>query len=436
MNRTINVNEQQRLEELESYHILDTLSEKEYDDITKMASIICDTPVALITFLDSERQWFKSKIGTDITATPKEISFCMHAISSDEPFVINDTSRDERFKNNPLVTDNPNIGFYAGIPLISKNGYGLGTVCVIDTKPRTLNESQLTAMKILKDQVVNLLELHKLNYELSAHSKTLESKLDKQIADRLREVAEQNIALEKMNKELQAFAYISSHDLQEPLRKIQTFISMIEQKEYECLSDSAKEYFAKIHQSSVRMSALIKDLLAYSRASNSKKEFKKISIQSVVDSVHEDLFEEIESKQAQILLLNDMDLHVIPFQFRQLVYNLVSNSLKFSRADTIPEITINCISGNAESFALDKLEKGRIYSQITIKDNGMGFENIYNEKIFELFQRLDSNKSKFGTGIGLTIVKKIVENHSGFILASGNLDEGAVFEIYLPEMVD
>lgn len=436
MKQALQLDEQRRINELQSYHILDTLSEKEYNDITTMASIICDAPIALISFVDSERQWFKSHKGLDATETPREYSFCSRAINiSEEPFIVKDSRLDDRFKDNPLVTNDPGIVFYAGIPLITKNGFGLGTVCVIDVKPRDLNENQITALKILSDQVINLLELHKLNHELHSTTKTLESQLDQHLADRLREVATQNAALEKMNKELQSFAYISSHDLQEPLRKIQTFISMIEAREFDGLSPKAKEYFAKIHSSSIRMSVLINDLLAYSRSTNTKREFKKISIKSIVDEVQNDLQEEITTKNAQISLVNDLEVNVIPFQFRQLIYNLVSNSLKFSKPDLHPNIAVHGSVGTSESFGIEKLEKGKNYCKIKVEDNGMGFENIYNEKIFELFQRLDSTKSQHGTGIGLTIVKKIVDNHEGFIVAKSRVNEGAIFEIYLPELV-
>ncbi|MGJ8592389.1 MAG: sensor histidine kinase [Aquaticitalea sp.] len=426
-------NEPQRIQELKSFHILDTLSEKEYDDITTMASIICDAPIALISLVDSDRQWFKSHNGLAASETPREFSFCAHAIQiMDEPFIIPDSRIDERFKDNPLVTGDPNIVFYAGIPIVSKNGFGLGTVCIIDDKPRELTERQISALKILSDQVLNLLELHKANMELNVHNTSLESKLVQRVADNVLEIAKKNRALEKMNKELQSFTYISSHDLQEPLRKIQTFISMIADKEAENLSERGKEYFSKISQSSTRMRVLIQDLLAYSRSTNTKKEFKKVLISSILKDVQDDLLEEIETSEAVIKFDTDLEINVIPFQFRQLLYNLTSNSIRFSKPNQKPSIAIDATIASGDSFRVEALNSETSYCKITIKDNGIGFENKYHDKIFEVFQRLNSDRSIYGTGIGLAIVKKIVENHNGVILAKGQLNEGAIFEVYLP----
>lgn len=439
--------EKGRLKELKEYHILDTLSEKEFEDITLMASIICDVPIALISFVDEKRQWFKSYKGLNATETPREYSFCSHAIKTfDEPFIVKDSRLDSRFKDNPLVTGDPDIVFYAGIPLVTKNGYGLGTVCVIDNKPRELTEKQLEALRILSSQVIHMLEMHKLNYELShktvtlqsqneelnSYGKVLEYKLSQHISDGLKEVANQNLKLEKMNKELQAFAYISSHDLQEPLRKIQTFISLINAREVKNLSEKGKEYFSRINKASDRMSFLIRDLLAYNTTSSGLKDFKLIELQSLIEEVKADLEEEILKYNATITIINNCEIKVIPSQFIQLFHNLISNSLKFSKPGENPDIYIDCQLGNRKIFSETALDIEKQYFKISIKDNGVGFENQYCEKIFEFFQRLDSNDQVYGTGIGLAIVKKIVEHHNGLINAKSEINAGAVFEIYLP----
>ena len=429
MNKESLLDENNRIEELKSFHILETLSEKEYEDITTLASIICDAPIALISLVDSDRQWFKSHKGLAVSETPREFSFCAHAIKkTDKPFIVPDSRIDNRFKNNPLVTGDPGIVFYAGIPLVSKNGFGLGTVCIIDDKPRELTNEQIGGLKILSDQVINLLELHRANFELNSNS----SKLVTDIADNLIEVARQNRALEKMNKELESFTYISSHDLQEPLRKIQMFVSLIAEKESQNLTEKGKEYFLKIYQSSSRMRELIKDLLAYSRSTNTKKEFKKVSLGSILYDIKNDMHEEIENLGAQINFTDDLEINVIPFQFRQLLYNLISNSLQFSRPNVSPRISIKIDSDVADINELGVLDSKKSYSKITLEDNGIGFKDEHSEKIFELFQRLDSTDRIHGTGIGLAIVKKIVENHNGIILATGREDEGSIFRIYLP----
>lgn len=159
-------NEQERLEAIESYHILDTENEQDFDDIIELASQVCDTPIALITLIDQNRQWFKSKTGLDIKETHRNLSFCAHAIHMNDVMIVSDTSQDERFFDNPLVTSEPYIRFYAGMPLITGKGYKLGTLAVIDRKPRELSDQQLKALRILGKQVVNLLDLRIRNLEL------------------------------------------------------------------------------------------------------------------------------------------------------------------------------------------------------------------------------------------------------------------------------
>lgn len=159
--------EEARLAELLSYRILDTDSDKVLDDITLLASQICETPIALISLVDPDRQWFKSKVGIDVEQTHRNISFCGHAILDQSLLEINDTRKDVRFHDNPLVVGAPNIRFYAGTPLVTPNGHALGTLCTIDSKPKTLNNLQKSALEILGRNVITHLELLKRNAELS-----------------------------------------------------------------------------------------------------------------------------------------------------------------------------------------------------------------------------------------------------------------------------
>jgi len=441
--------ESKRLEDLYSYDILDTFSEKDYDDITLMASIICEAPVALITFIDKDRQWFKSHRGTDVEGSPLEYAFCSYAIQTPgQAFTIEDFRKDDRFKDNPFVAGEPHIVFYAGVPLVTPGGHGLGTVCVLDVKPRILNDQQIEALKVLSAQTMNLLQLRKANNDLSkakeqlelsnaalnSYGKGLEQTLETHIINRVREVEAQNTALEKVNDELKAFNYISSHDLQEPLRKIQIFSSLIAEKESETLTTQAKLYLGKINNSASRMSALLKDLLSYSNVSVGNKAFDKVVLRQVIEEIKHDLHEEIESKNAIITYTGNHELKVIAFQFTQLLYNLLSNALKFAREGQPPVIDINSTFNKASEYDNPKLEAGLNYFCITICDNGIGFDNQYSEKIFELFQRLQTTDVQLGTGIGLTIVKKIVENHKGIITASSSPNCGATFTIYIPDI--
>jgi GAF domain-containing protein len=173
-------NEAQRLEALRDYHILDTVGEQSYDDITTLAAQICGVPIAMVSLVDKDRQWFKSKVGLTQTETPRDIAFCAHAILGREPLVVRDALKDERFANNPLVTGEPHIRFYFGVPLINQEGFALGTFCVIDRKPQHLTDEQQRAMKALARQIVALLEMRRVLANLEAaleQVKTLKSLL-------------------------------------------------------------------------------------------------------------------------------------------------------------------------------------------------------------------------------------------------------------------
>lgn len=268
--------------------------------------------------------------------------------------------------------------------------------------------------------------------EQKTFSEQLEKKVierTKQLKDVNQHLAEKNIELQKMNEELEAFTYISSHDLQEPLRKIQTFAGRIIAKEKEHLSDTAKEYFNRMHDAATRMQILIQDLLAFSRLGTSERKFVKTNLLKIVDEVKEEFKEAMEEKNASILTGEMCEAKIIPFQFRQLMHNLIGNALKFSKQDVHPNITIKCelLGGSNSPFA------NRGACHLSVSDNGIGFEKHYSEKIFGVFQTLHGKDKYEGTGIGLAIVKKIVDNHNGIITAESELGKGATFNIYFPD---
>ncbi|MFD0878215.1 ATP-binding protein, partial [Massilia pinisoli] len=235
-----------------------------------------------------------------------------------------------------------------------------------------------------------------------------------------------------MNAELQSFAYVSSHDLQEPLRKIKTFSGRLMDKERENLSEGGKDVLNRINSAVMRMQTLIEDILAYSRTNTVERVFAKTNIGDVVNEVKEDFKEAIAEKNAIIEVNASCEIEVIPFQFKQLIANMISNSLKFSKPDVAPHIEIKCQRKEGTTIENLPVNLNQQYCQISVIDNGIGFDEEYNERIFEIFQRLHGKSEYTGTGIGLAIVKKIVENHNGFITAKGVLNEGAVFEVYLP----
>lgn len=238
--------------------------------------------------------------------------------------------------------------------------------------------------------------------------------------------------LEKMNKELQSFAYISSHDLQEPLRKIQIFVTRIIEQENQNFSEKVTDMLNRMQAAAQRMQTLIDDLLAYSRTNTSRHQFEHIDLHAIIAEVEEDLKEEMDEKNASIEATQLCPVYIIPFQFRQMMHNLIGNSLKFSKPDLPPHIQIASKIELGINLAHKQLLPQNSYCHISVTDNGIGFEQEFSEKIFELFQRLHDKTQYQGTGIGLAIVKRIVENHQGFISVKSEINQGTRFDIYIP----
>ena len=232
------------------------------------------------------------------------------------------------------------------------------------------------------------------------------------------------------NKELLAFTYISSHDLQEPLRKIQTFVSII--LENETLTENGRYNFQRMQLAATRMQQLIDDLLAFSRINTTELKFEKTALNHIIEEVKAELRENIQEKNANIETYELGTANVIPFQFRQLMYNLISNALKFSQPDVASHIVITSKIVKGSKLKSYRLSTDKDYFHIAVKDNGIGFEPHFSERIFEVFQKLHGKEAYAGTGIGLAIVKKIVENHNGIIVASSELKKGATFDIFFP----
>jgi signal transduction histidine kinase len=242
------------------------------------------------------------------------------------------------------------------------------------------------------------------------------------------------------NKELEQFAFIASHDLQEPLRKIQTFADLILKNEHTVLSDKGREYFQRMQVAAWRMKILIQDLLDYSRTGVSEQKLEKADLAKIVKEVENELQEMIHEKKGVIETTNLGEASVNPSQFRQVISNLITNALKFSRLGAPPRIVIKStiaqggqLQNESPDLSGSRLSPNKNYCHISFTDNGIGFDPQYKDKIFEVFQRLHDESIYPGTGIGLAIVKKIVEHHGGIITATGQVNKGASFDIYIPD---
>ena len=241
-----------------------------------------------------------------------------------------------------------------------------------------------------------------------------------------------NKELEQNIKELNEFNHVASHDLQEPLRKIQTFISRINDKEKDNLSDFGKEYLTRIEKASNRMRVLINDLLQYSRNNRTEKVFEKTDLNEQLENTLSELSQSIEDKKAIINHSKLPEIKGISFQIQQLFTNLLSNSLKYAKEDITPIINVSSKEIIAKNEPILKDNSNKKYYKIEFEDNGIGFDQENAEKIFLLFNRLHGKTEYQGTGVGLAICKKIVETHDGQIFAKSKLGEGATFTVYFP----
>lgn len=292
--------------------------------------------------------------------------------------------------------------------------------------------------EILQAKVMVFIELYKKNRALRIKEEEATA-LNTKIIKANKELASQYLAIEKYaeqlknkNSELDAFTYISSHDLQEPLRKIETFTNIILENDYPSLSSDGKVKFERILYSTNRMRELINDLLAFSRTNVVDRKYEITDLNTIIENVKEALRENIEGKNAVIVTDFNGTVKIIPFLFIQLMENLIGNALKFSRKDVPLQIEIKSQITTGADLQNEKLLPNEKYCHIRFQDNGIGFDPIYSEKIFGVFQRLHSRDLYDGTGMGLAIVKKIVENHNGIITANSTHMQGATFNIYIP----
>ncbi|MFD3000586.1 ATP-binding protein [Pontibacter toksunensis] len=383
--------EGERLKALKAYNILDTPAEKEFDDITALAAHICNTPISLITLVTEERQWFKSKVGTDVCELPRSISFCQHTILQNNILEINDTLEDERFRDNILVTDAPYIRFYAGAQLITNKGHNLGSLCVLDTIPRQLTEVQRRALTTLARQVVT-------NFDLRLKQEQLQKEKSQ---------------LKAANEKLEQFVRMVSHDLKEPIMNISTITEWLQEDlNAKDLSNMGSNLLL-IKDSAAAMQDLVAGLLQYAMTQVKDLPKEEVNTYNLVQGL---IAEHIGGREIRTHVSPDLPVLVTERVLLQQVFaNLISNAFKYHHTG----------KGN---IWVDTNEKSEKHYTFCVKDDGPGIPPQHQEKVFAIFQRLIRDSSKTpGSGIGLATVKKIVEDKGGNIWIESDTGQGATF---------
>ncbi|MGB3851680.1 MAG: GAF domain-containing sensor histidine kinase [Tunicatimonas sp.] len=392
--------ESNRIEALYSYEVLDTPPEQEFDDLAKLASQICDTSISLITLVDINRQWFKAKVGVEARETPRDIAFCAHTILSDQALVVNDALQDDRFSSNPLVTSNPNIRFYAGLPLITPAGHRLGTLCVIDDKPKQITRDQLFALEVLSKQVVKQLELKLHNKKLSESFEHIQS---------------QNVDLVRLNDINNRLISIISHDLSSPFTTMRGLIALLEDDE---ITKEELEYAVTSITLLVDTSSeLIEQLLCWgqSRLEGDVVKVEPIRLDLMLQEKINKARSFTQSKGNVIVstIASPYEILADPVLLKFIIRNLLHNANKFTKNGTIE---------------VGASHHAHLHT-ITIEDNGCGMTPEKVEQLFDWNNRgstLGTSGEK-GTGIGLLICKEFVEKLRGTISVKSEVKVGTKF---------
>jgi signal transduction histidine kinase len=403
----LNLNEDKRLAKLLGYNILDTPDENDFDELVNLASQICKTPISLISLLDDKRQWFKARHGLNVTETPKEISFCQHAIKEEQLFIVNDALLDVRFNNNPLVIGAPDIRFYAGMPLTTTDGFNLGTLCVIDTVPRILNEAQKEALKIISKQVTKQLDLKN-----SIHKeRELNLILNKN-----------QIELQEANKAKDKLFGIVAHDLRAPINNIKALLNLYENGDIE--GQELKEFLTNLSHKVNDTSELLENLLSWAKfqLSNSLVNRTKVNLTLLIANEINRNKKAAEAKGIHLInnITKDFTRWVDIDMISMVLRNLLSNAVKFcSKNDTI---TLDIQNINNQLV-------------ISVKDTGLG---ISKDNLSKLFNNNDSistygtNKEK-GIGIGLNLCKNFLNKNQCDIWVESEEKIGSTFSFSLPK---
>ncbi|MGB5260518.1 MAG: GAF domain-containing sensor histidine kinase [Gammaproteobacteria bacterium] len=373
-------NEPARIRRLNELDILDTLEEQAYDDLTYLAAQICDTPIALVSLVDHDRQWFKSRHGLDASETPREVAFCAHAILGDSVFVVEDAGLDERFHDNPLATGAPHVKFYAGAPLIMNDDIKVGTLCVIANEPRLMTPAQVQALEALARQVVSQLELRL----------------------KVRE-------LESLDKSKDEFISTVSHELRTPLTSISGSLSLLLNNKVGKLEDRQQQMVAIAARNSDRLLGIVNDILDLAKLEAGKLEIRRDThdLISLLDDAVElnrpycmqcncDLVVNYDLGESAGLINGDAS------RLLQVLTNLITNAAKFTSDEDTIEVSLVIVDDTA---------------RIGVTDHGPGIPEDQQQHVFERFKQIGTpvNQKMPGTGLGLRISKQLIMLHEGTI---------------------
>lgn len=405
-------NEHERQIALDQYDILDTDPEAAFDDLTQIASRVCGTPIALVSLVDRERQWFKSKVGIDATETPRRVAFCSHAIlDPTNVLIVPDPHDDIRFADNPLVTSEPKIRFYAGAPLVNPGGQALGTLCVIDRQPRNLDTHQIETLRALARQVIGQMELHKKYIELRELASGLERNKNE---------------LERRNSEINTFYHTLAHELKTPLTAVREFVSIVMDQIAGPISDVQHEYLGTAKVCCDQIRTHIDDLLDMTRLETGKLALEQRcgSIAQVISLVV--TASRSTAKEKQLVIREQVPSGLPPVfiderRIAQALANLIGNAIKF----TPP-------GGEIVVSARHAQDEGSV--TVTVADTGVGIEPHHLERIFDrLYQvRSDDATIRGGLGIGLSLCREIVRLHGRSIVVESAPGKGSNFTFSVP----
>lgn len=391
-------NESERLAALRRYNILDTLPDHAFDDATKLVSYICGVPIAHISFIDENRQWFKSEIGVGVSEVPREISFCRYTIMESEMVEIPDTFLNERFKDDPNVTGGFKVRFYAGVPLRTPDGYNIGTLCAVDHVTKVLNENQRNALSIVAKHVINQLELRTKNIELDVQKKIAE-----------RAVLAKDSFLANM-----------SHEIRTPLNAIIGFTDLLAQTRLDSIQ---RDYIDSVQIAGENLLLIINDILDLSKmdTGNLAIEAQPFNLKKTLKHVY-NLLKVKVPEAIEFNLFLDADLPEIVIgdhgRLNQILVNLIGNAIKFTEEGEIT-VSVKKLDETADYYSL----------RFSIKDTGIGIAEDKLTTIFERFtQAEDSITRKFGgTGLGLSIVKQLAELQGAEIQVKSKEGRGSEF---------